>query len=287
MKIQLLLLALSMTCAATAQLSGTAYYQSKTTVDMNNFGRSGMSEDQKRMIADRMKPYLEKTYILDFKDHESIYREEEKLELEGSGRGFAMMVGSFPPGDQYKNSKTNQVLEEREFFGKMFLVNDTLTNLDWTVTKESKMIGQYLVIKAEANMELDENDLQFLRRRRPLPKEEPTDSIAKQEDPMDSMEVPKQILVTAWFSPQIPVGSGPGAYAGLPGLILELNTGRTTVLCSKLVLNPEKAIVIEAPDKGQEVSREEYNKIVKEKTEEMRENFRGRGGRPGGRRPGG
>ena len=40
---------------------------------------------------------------------------------------------------------------------------------------------------------------------------------------------------------------------------------------------------IKAPKKGKEVSREEYNKIVKAKTEEMRENFKNGGGRGSGR----
>jgi len=284
MKINLLLLAFCCSLGTYAQLSGTAYYQSKTTVDMNNFGRPGMSEEMKKQIADRMKPHLEKVFILDFNGPESMYHEDEKLEVNEGMRGFGMMMSSFTPGKQYKNANTNQVLEEREFFGKQFLVNDTLTNLDWYVTKESKMIGQYLVIKAEANMELDANDWQYMRRRGPRRDQEAkTDTIAQKEEEIE-VEVPKQILVTAWFSPQIPVSTGPGAYGGLPGLIMELNTGRTTILCSKLVLNPEKAIEIDVPEKGKEVTREEYNQIVKEKTEEMRENWRGRGG---GRRPGG
>jgi GLPGLI family protein len=82
------------------------------------------------------------------------------------------------------------------------------------------------------------------------------------------------------------VGHGPGEYSGLPGLILELSAYRTTMLCSKIVMNPKEADKIEAPTKGKEVSRDEYDKIVKEKTEEMRENFRNRRGR-GGRNFGG
>ena len=103
------------------------------------------------------------------------------------------------------------------------------------------------------------------------------------DDPFNEIEVPKEVIVTAWFTPQIPVGNGPGDYAGLPGLILELNFYRTTILCSKIVLNVKDAESIEAPSKGTEVTRDEYNSIVKEKMEEMRENFRGRGGRRGGR----
>ncbi len=112
-----------------------------------------------------------------------------------------------------------------------------------------------------------------------------TDEKKDDDDPMNDIEVPKEVEVTAWFTPQIPVSNGPGEYAGLPGLILEMNMHRTTILCSKIVLSTKAGETIEAPEKGDEVTREQYNKIVKEKMEEMRENFRGSGGR-GGRRGG-
>jgi len=278
-------------------ISGKAYYESKTTVDMGDFGGRQMSEDQKRQIAERMKSMLEKTYILTFNGNESIYKEEEKLEAGAGGRGFGMMMSSFSAGKQYKNLEQNQILEEREFFGKQFLVNDTITNLQWEVGKESKQIGQYLAIKATAMKEVDPNDFSMARRRRGGDRdndekkegEEVVDSTKTETDPFDEIEVPKEVLVTAWFTPQIPVKNGPGEYAGLPGLILEMNVDRTTILCSKIVLNPNEADKIEAPDAGKEVSREEYNKIVKDKMDEMRENFRGRGDgrRGGGRRFGG
>ena len=66
---------------------------------------------------------------------------------------------------QYKNLDKNQILEEREFFGKQFLINDTITNLQWTVTDEKKMIGQYLAVKATAIKQIDENDFSMARRR--------------------------------------------------------------------------------------------------------------------------
>jgi GLPGLI family protein len=254
----------------------------------------------KKQIMERMKSMLEKTYILTFNNNESIYKEEEKLEAGAQGGGMRMMMSSFSPGIQYKNLNDNQILEEREFFGKQFLINDTITNLEWEVGKESKQIGQYLAIKATAVKQIDENDFSFARRRRDSDKkpedgeikdaEEVKDSTATaemSEDPIDMIEVPKTLIVTAWFTPQIPVKNGPGEYAGLPGLILELNIDRTTMLCSKIVLNPKEADKIEKPTTGKEVSREEYNKIVKEKTEEMRENFRGSGGRRGNMRFGG
>jgi hypothetical protein len=50
-----------------------------------------------------------------------------------------------------------------------------------------------------------------------------------------------------------------------------------------VAINTQETLEIEAPDKGKEVSRDEYNKIVKVKTAELKERFQGRGGR-GGRR---
>jgi GLPGLI family protein len=270
-------------------IHGKAYYESKTTVDMENIGGRDMSEDMKKMIADRMKSMLEKTYILTFTNTESIYKEEEKLEAGAGNPFFGAMMNSFSAGAQYKNLEKNKLIEEREFFGKEFLIHDTLAKLQWEVGKESKQIGQYLAIKATAVKKLDDNDFSMARRRNS--ERENTDKNEKSadstktdsDDPWDQIEIPKEVLVTAWFTPQIPVGNGPGEYAGLPGLILELNVYRTTILCSKIVLNPSEAASIEPPKKGEEVTRAEFNAIVKEKMEEMRENFRGRGGRRGGR----
>ncbi len=78
---------------------------------------------------------------------------------------------------------------------------------------------------------------------------------------------------------QIPVSLGPDDYWGLPGLILEVNADRTTMYCSKIILNPEEKDAIVMPSKGKEVTREAYTSIVKKKTEEMRQRFRNGGGR--------
>ena len=271
-------------------ISGKAFYESKTTVKMDEIGRKDMDENMKKMIAERMKQYLEKTYILTFNGNESIYKEEEKLETGAGGGMMSMMMGSFSPGVQYKNLETKQILEEREFFGKQFLINDTIPQLEWTLEKESKQIGQYVAFKATAVKQIDANDLTMARRRKSDDKkvedekeatETKTDS-TEVKDPFDEIEVPKEVIVTAWYTPMIPVKNGPGEYAGLPGLILELNVYRTTILCSKIVMNPKEAEEIKAPKKGKEVTRAEYNKIIKDKMDEMRENFRNSGGRKGG-----
>ena len=79
-------------------------------------------------------------------------------------------------------------------------------------------------------------------------------------------------LVEAWYTPQVPVRHGPLEYWGLPGLILEVSADNTTMLCSKLVLNPDEVIEIEAPSKGKEVTKLEYRTIINNKMVEFRNN---------------
>lgn len=287
MKLYLLLFAILFSFTSNAQnISGQAFYESKTTVDLDAFDTNQqLTEEMKKMIAERMKSMLEKTYVLTFNKDESIYKEQEVLDAAPTNPGFKMMMSSYSPGPQYKNLKTGQLIEENEFFGKQFLIVDSIPQLEWTITKESKPIGQYVAFKATAIKKIDPNDFSMAR---PKKKEEGEKAEQKNDstsvdDPMDMIEIPEQLEVTAWFTPQVPVSNGPGEYGGLPGLILELNIYRTTLLCSKIVMNPKEAEKIEPPKKGTKVSREEYTKIVKEKTEELQENFRNSGGRRGGR----
>ena len=88
---------------------GKAYYQSKTTMDMDQFGGREMSPDRKKQIEERMKGFLEKVYTLTFNKTESVYKEDEKLEAPGSGRGFGGFGSSFTGGPKYKNVKSTIV----------------------------------------------------------------------------------------------------------------------------------------------------------------------------------
>lgn len=267
---------------AQQDFQGVAVYESKTTFNMDNWGRRGqqMSEQMKKQMAERMKSMLEKTYKLTFDKTASTYKEEEKLDAPGGGGFGRMMMGSFTAGAQYKNIKDQQLLQEQEFFGKEFLIKDSLPKLEWKMTNETKQIGQYMCFKATAMKPVDGFDWRNMRRRNRNNKKEvdstKTDS-TKTNDPMSEIEMPKEVEVVAWYTPQIPISQGPGEYHGLPGLILEVNETRTTILCSKIVMNPKEKEAIKVPNKGKEVTRKEYNDIVKKKMEEMREMYRGRG----------
>ena len=268
---------------AQQDFQGQATYHSKTSADMSRFSNSEMSEERKKKIAERMKSMLEKTYILTFNKTESTYKEEEKLAAPGRSGFGGMMMGSFTAGKQYKNIKTQLFLQDQEFFGKQFLITDVIPKLEWKMTSETKQIGKYTCMKATAMKPVDKMDFSKMRRKKK--DEKVKDSTSATSSFMNDIEIPKEVEVTAWYTMQIPVSNGPGEYAGLPGLILEVNEGRTTILCSKITMNPTVKSEIVAPTKGKKVTKEEYSEITLKKIEEMREMYGGKGRKSGmGRR---
>lgn len=256
---------------------GKAYYFSKTSPDMSGWGNGQMTDAQKKQISDRMKGMFEKSYILTFDKISSIYEEEEVLSAPGKG-GFNWW-SSFTAGPQYKNINDNQFVQDQDFYGRQFLITDSLEKLDWKIGNETKQIGKYLCIKATAIKTVDEFDWRSMRGKSRKNKTESQNKSEKTKSITEDIEIPKTINVVAWYTPQIPISQGPGEFWGLPGLILEVNADRTTILCSKITLNPQDKIKIKAPEKGRVISRDDYNSTVKQKMIEMREMYRGRGSR--------
>lgn len=244
---------------------GYAEYFSKSGLDLGSWGAT-MSEAQKKQVQERLKNRLEKTYILRFNVEESIFVEEEKLDaISGATDTWGK---NFAPGDKYKNVKHDVLLQEQEFYGKKFLVRDKLLKFNWQMSDETKKIGDYQCIKAVALI--------------------PSDSLTwydfswgklRNNESNETNSDVEMTQVIAWYTPQIPVSHGPSDYWGLPGLILEVSAGNTTMLCSKIILNPENKTKIKAPEKGNEVTKKEYQDIIMTKMSEMRNMYSGRRGR--------
>jgi GLPGLI family protein len=269
------------------EFQGMAVYESKTsTADFKTRmqGNKDITPEMQKNIEDRMKTMFEKTFILNFDKSASIYKEEEKLDAptQGGGGGMRMMGSMLGGGGTfYKNVKDKSYTVDKEFMGKEFLVKDSLPNLKWKMEAETRVIGGFNCFKATAVRPVSKTDFRNFR-----PKKEdeaaakPKDD-EKKTDFMSGIEVPKEVVVIAWYTPEVPVNQGPENYWGLPGLILEINDGKTVILCSKIVLNPKEKVEIKASTKGKVVSQVEYDEIVVKKMEEFREMNRGRGGNGG------
>ena len=245
---------------ATQEFQAKAYYFSKSKMDLGKWG-ARLSEAQKKEVGERMKNRLEKGYVLSFNKEESVFTEEDQLDaISGATDSWGK---NFAPGKQYKNVKTNTQLQQQEFYGKKFLVNDVLQPIEWSLDSETKKIGNYSCFKATASIPTDELTWYSFSWDK-LRNTTESDSTAVKEVKMTQIE--------AWYAPQIPVRHGPLDYWGLPGLILEVSANNTTMLCSKIVLNPDEIIEIQAPSKGKQVSKIEYQTIITEKMKEFRNN---------------
>jgi GLPGLI family protein len=250
---------------------GKAYYISKSRMDLGNWG-ARLSEAQKKQIEAQMKNRLEKTFILTFNKEESLFIEDEKLDaISGATDSWGK---NFAAGDQYKNVKTNTQIQDQEFYGKQFLVQDQLQPIEWKMSDESKQIGSYMCFKATASIPTDELTWYSFSWDK-LRNTEGQPNTVTVGAGIENQEV-KMTEVEAWYSPQIPVRHGPSEYWGLPGLILEVSAGDTTILCSKIVINPKDKIKIEAPDKGKIISKKDYQETIVDKMKEFRDNRMGR-----------
>lgn len=245
---------------------GKAIYQTKSSMDMD-FAGSGIPADRIKRIKEMMKNQFEKSYVLTFNKTASIYKEEAKLDQAGGRRGgmhFTMMGGA-GSGKYYKNTQLKKSIKEQELSGKNFLIKDDLKAYEWKMEEETKMIGENLCFKATTVIEIPERstNIRFGRRNN-------NDDEKENEEDEIKME---QVIVTAWYTLNIPVSHGPGNYWGLPGLILEISEKNTQILCTKIVMNPKDKEEIREPKKGKEVTQKEFDQIQVQKMKEMRERF--------------
>ena len=123
----------------------------------------------------------------------------------------------------------------KEFMTRDFRVKDSLERLAWKLQPERRKIGDYVCMKATAELEGD--------------------------------------AVTAWFTPEIPVPAGPAEYYGLPGLVLAVERlDETIFLATTVDLSPPDPELLVPPSGGRLCTPEEFEQIVKEKVEEYRQN---------------
>ncbi|WP_242202786.1 GLPGLI family protein [Aestuariivivens insulae] len=239
---------------------GIATYKSTRKLDIQLDSTQVNSEMHQRMM-DMMKKQFQKTHLLSFNKEASIYKEDKELE---APQPMGMQIVMVSTGDSdvlYKNLKENRFTNQNESFSRLFLIQDKLQKHDWQLTGEKKFIGEYECFKATKTIEV-----QVVESRISVNGDRGLDAEEESLEPQM-----RQQEVVAWYAPTIPISNGPANYHGLPGLILEVNDGTTTIICSKIVLNPEKEVRIVEPKKGDKMNQEEYDKIMEKKMNEMQE----------------
>ena len=200
----------------------------------------GMSEEMMKMIPKEQKS----TKVLYFNENESSYQnskaESDDMNELSEQSGFKITM-SQPDNKVYINYKDKMRIEQKEFMTRNFLISEKLTQSNWKITGNEKMILDYPCQEASQTTEKD--------------------------------------TIVVWFAPSIPVSSGPANYINLPGLVLEvnLNNGKRIISAQNIEFKEIDKSLINKPKKGKKVSQAEYNKIIEEKMKEMGGDFRGGG----------
>jgi len=242
---------------------GIATYKSHRKVDLK-LGDKHVNDEMQKQIQEQLRKQFQQEYTLKFNRNESLYKKNEKLDRPTAPSSSGITIKINQGSDiMYKNIKESRYANKTEISGKIFLIKDTLKARKWELVNETKNIGNYTCFKA-------------------VFKDDYTTQTFNEKG--ETEELTKERTTTVWYTPQIPVSNGPENYFGLPGLMLEVNDGKLTLVCSKIVLNPNESFEIEEPKKGKEVSQKEFNEIQEQKREEMMEQFRSRRGRGDGER---
>ena len=247
--------------------SGRATYKThrKSSFELDSTTIAANPGIQEQMEA-QMRKMFQKTFTLDFTKSESMYKEEQELDApkgpSANGGVMVMVMGGDGSSDiLYKNISQNRMAHKTELMGKVFLIKDNLVAYDWELTGETKNIGIYTCYKAVYEREEESIEINMI------------DGEVKEE------KVTKKRTIVAWYTPDVPVSNGPNNYGGLPGLILEVNDGDLTIVCSEIILNPKEIKEINEPTKGKIVTRKKFGEIAEEKTKEMMNRYRSRDGK--------
>lgn len=131
----------------------------------------------------------------------------------------------------YTDFAEQQMIEQRSIFGRPFRIEHQLTGGKWKLTNEQKDILGYTCFKATTGAD--------------------------------------STLVTAWFTPQIAISSGPATYGQLPGIILEVTRDNISIVATSVSDELGDPSLMTAPTKGKVVTEEKFEQLQQEKMEEM------------------
>lgn len=256
--------------AAVAQHGMVHYtYQDQTTYEVPEAfqGMEGMEELYEQMSAMRR---TSMRHVLRFDEGASIMHQDEAhvdslqsssertaadvVELvkgmsmsqlmalaQGGGRGALAMpeanLSQQPITSAYRDFAAGTYLLERPLLTRKFLVSGTVEIPAWRLYEDERQLLGYRLLKATTTVDT--------------------------------------LAIEAWYTPEIPVSTGPILYSGLPGLILvtslegESGVYRGTYFATHIDL--EVAPTVHRPDEGREVTAEEFETIAADKAKEFRD----------------
>lgn len=199
-------------------LTGKVEYEKKVNMH-KKMGNSSWADEMKGKY-----PQFRTTYFdLLFNDKESLYKAGREVE----DKYRAMWGESLLDDIIYNNYDSIKTITQKQVFEKTYLLQDSLMNIEWKITNETRTIAGFNCRKAVGRF-------------------------------MDT------IYAVAFYTDEIIVPAGPEVYTGLPGLILGVALPRlnTTWFATKLELKESGSKDFAIPAKGKKINRKEMFKTI-------------------------
>lgn len=246
---------LALSAANGQQTQGRVVYQRTVQMQLRMPGGGEMEQ---------MMPHTQKSKLeVLFGNGQSLRRtlddEDAQDEMSAESGGMHIRLKMADDDDlTYTNFSAAQVVEQREFAARNYIVADSIHKLNWKLTGESRTILGYPCQQAVS---------QRIGKRM-------TTMVENGE--LKNQEIADTLNITAWFTLAVPVPAGPDYQGQLPGLILaiDVNNGRVVYQALELVQKVDLTD-IKAPAKGKKVTPEEFVKEREKMMKEMQKNGRG------------
>ncbi len=164
---------------------------------------------------------------LAFVDNKSSFKTLKSLSVGNRNSAKALIELLAAKGVYFTDlNKKTQILQTK-YGREQHNIQNEIGEIDWTLTKETKKIGDFVCYKAIYKKKI-----------------------------LDAYHE-----VMAWYAPSVPLSFGPKEYAGsLPGLIMELDEPSINYRCVSIEINPNKKIQIDWPETKNIITEAQYKK---------------------------
>lgn len=209
-----------------AQTQGAITYETKMNMHRN-------IPAERAQMKDMIPEYRTTRQILTFNETESLYKplidEQDDMAAASGGGGQFVMVRT-PQNHTYINTAQDKRVQLREFMGKNYITQDTLSIMPWKFGDETKTIQGYTCKQA---FYTDEKSGK---------------------------------TTVAWYTDKLRPNLGPDNFTSLPGAVLEIDfdNGLRVTRASKVEFKNLKKNDLIEPTKGEKVTEIQFQEMLAE-----------------------
>lgn len=212
--------------------SGTIVYEEVMKIEIKFEGE--MAQMMRDMPKERRS-----SKVLFFSPEATLYEKTSSEEAPAMS-GFAhagsniQIRMSDPDNKVFIDLVKKEIIEQKDFMTRMFLITGDIPKTNWKITGNQKIILDYPCMEATTS---------------------------------DTAGV----VTKVWFAPSLPVQGGPSTFCNLPGMVMEVDIadGKQILTAQSIDLTPPEKANFKRPKDGKKVTKDEFDKIVADKLEEM------------------